>query len=45
MTPSGVLTELVIPTANVGPAGIAVGSDGALWFAERNVDKIGRLKP
>ncbi len=38
-----VITEWIIPTANSGPMGIAAGSDGALWFAEQNGGKIGRI--
>jgi virginiamycin B lyase len=37
------VTEFAVPSAFSGPAGITVGSDGALWFAENNADKIGRI--
>lgn len=39
----GIFTEFKVPTASAVPAGIAMGPDGALWFAELNVDKIGRI--
>jgi len=32
-----------VPTASSGPAGIAAGPDGALWFAEQRTNKIGRI--
>jgi virginiamycin B lyase len=41
ITPTGTITELPIPTANSGPAGIAAGADGNLWFTEASGDKIG----
>jgi virginiamycin B lyase len=37
------ITEFPIPTAGSGPNDIAAGSDGALWFTENGVDKIGRI--
>jgi streptogramin lyase len=36
-------TEFSIPTAKSGPFGITAGPDGALWFAENNANKIGRI--
>jgi hypothetical protein len=36
-------TEYPIPTANSRPEGITTGPDGALWFSESNVNKIGRV--
>jgi streptogramin lyase len=36
-------TEFPIPTANSEPIGIAPGPDGALWFTEPLVNKIGRI--
>jgi streptogramin lyase len=36
-------TEFPTPTANSGPYGITTGPDGALWFTERNANKIGRI--
>jgi streptogramin lyase len=32
-------------TAGAQPNGIARGPDGAMWFTERGVDKIGRIAP
>jgi virginiamycin B lyase len=43
VTPSGAITEYLIPTAASGVAGITVGPDGALWFAENTKNKIGRI--
>ncbi len=37
------IAEYPIPTANSGPNGMAVGSDGALWFVETTGNKIGRI--
>ncbi len=37
------ITEWTIPTAGSGPHYITTGPDGALWFTERLVDKIGRI--
>ena len=34
MTTSGAFTKYTIPTANIRPAGITAGPDGALWFTE-----------
>jgi len=36
-------TEYKVPTAMSWPSGIAVGSDGALWFTEKFSLKIGRI--
>ncbi len=36
-------TEYNVPTAMSWPTGIAVGSDGALWFTEQLSQKIGRI--
>jgi len=39
-----IIREFPIPTPNSDPIGIALGPDGALWFAEENVsNKIGRI--
>jgi len=43
MTPSGVITEFPIPTANSGVESIAVSTDGALWFTETTASKVGRI--
>lgn len=32
-------------TVNIGPWGITTGPDGALWFTENNIGKIGRVTP
>ena len=37
------ITEFSVPTASGYPFGIAVGPDGALWFAELSGTKIGRI--
>jgi len=36
-------TEYPIPTPKSEPGGIALGSDGAVWFTETRGNKIGRL--
>jgi streptogramin lyase len=41
---TGDVTEFTVPTAVSLPQGIAVGSDGAVWFAERSANAIGRLE-
>jgi virginiamycin B lyase len=38
------IREYTIPSRFSSPAGIAVGANGAIWFAESNADKIGVLK-
>ena len=42
-TPSGAITEYVLPTAHSKPGGIVAGPDGALWFAEHAGNQIGRI--
>jgi virginiamycin B lyase len=37
------ITEFAIPTSGSQPVGIVAGPDGALWFAEGNGSKIGRI--
>jgi virginiamycin B lyase len=39
----GGITEYAIPTALSLPQGVTIGPDGAVWFAERTGDAIGRL--
>jgi virginiamycin B lyase len=39
------ITEYSVPTPGAGPFGITTGPDGALWFTEFSVDKIGRVTP
>src|SRR6266566_3707810 len=41
---SGKIREFAVPTAGSSPAGITVGPDGDLWFAEA-AGKIGRITP
>lgn len=38
-----IVAEFPIPSAYSEPTGIAAGPDGALWFAESQRDKIGRV--
>jgi len=46
VTPSGQITEFVIPTNNSTPLGITAGPDGNIWFTEHNnTYKIGRITP
>jgi virginiamycin B lyase len=40
---TGDIVEYAVPTANSVPLGLALGSDGALWFTERNAGAIGRM--
>jgi hypothetical protein len=43
---TGIITEFSAGiTANAQPFGIAAGPDGNLWFAESNIDRIGRITP
>ncbi len=42
-TPNPDISEYPLPTANAYPHGITSGPDGALWFAECNANKIGRI--
>jgi streptogramin lyase len=37
------VSEFALPTSSSTPAGIAAGSDGALWFTEFFGNKIGRI--
>ena len=37
------ITEFALPTADSLPGPIVAGLDGALWFAERNTNKIARM--
>ena len=39
------IDEFGTPSANSGPVGIAIGSDGNLWFTEYNALNIGQLTP
>jgi virginiamycin B lyase len=40
----GDVTGFVVPTAGALPHGVTRGPDGAIWFTERFVGKIGRLE-
>ncbi len=39
------IREWDVPTKNANPHDPAVGPDGALWFTEQFVNKLGRLDP
>jgi streptogramin lyase len=39
------IREIPVPTPSSAPSDITVGPDGAVWFTERDADKIGRVKP
>lgn len=39
----GAITEFPIPTASSQPFGIVAGPDNAIWFTEKNSNKIGRI--
>ena len=39
------IREWAVPTKGAHPHDPAVGGDGALWFTEQMVNKIGRLDP
>jgi virginiamycin B lyase len=41
---AGRIKEFVVPTSSAHPAGIALGPDGAVWFAELATNAIGRLQ-
>lgn len=43
MTPTGTLTQYLVPTANAGLDRITSGYDLALFFTETNANKIGRV--
>jgi hypothetical protein len=43
ITPSGVITEYNVPTANSGPQNITTGADGTIWFTEQNAGNIAKL--
>lgn len=39
------ITETPVTTAASEPNGVAIGSDGSLWFTQQTASKIGRLNP
>src|SRR5207244_3626047 len=41
---AGRIREFVVPTRDSHPGGIALGSDGAVWFTELATNAIGRLQ-
>lgn len=43
MTPSGVLTEIELPTPGSGPGDIVAGPDGNLWFLEESARRVARV--
>jgi virginiamycin B lyase len=43
ITPAGVVTEFVLPTAGVQPTAITSGADDSLWFTEAGAASIGRI--
>src|SRR5215469_350144 len=45
ISPSGTITEFVVPTPESRPHSITAGPDGNLWFTEDLGDNIGRITP
>ncbi|HEX3697853.1 MAG TPA: hypothetical protein VH374_20940 [Polyangia bacterium] len=43
ITPMGAISEYTIPSANADGAGIALGPDKNIWFAELSTNKIARI--
>lgn len=43
ISPTGGITRFPLPEREVGPAAIASGPDGALWFTETYKPRIGRI--
>src|SRR5436309_10199056 len=41
---AGRIREFVVPTRDAHPGGIALGSDGAVWFTELATNAIGKLQ-
>ena len=39
----GTFREWTLPTPDAMPIGLVLGGDGALWFAEKAVNQIGRI--
>jgi streptogramin lyase len=45
ITPTGVVTEFLLPNENSGLVDITAGPDGNLWFTEQDGNRIGRITP
>jgi virginiamycin B lyase len=45
VTPGGKIVEVALPKRNALPWGIVVDAKGGVWFAEHNLDAIGRYTP
>jgi virginiamycin B lyase len=43
--PEVTVTEYPLPTPGAAPFGIALGPDGAVWFAELSGRQVGRIAP
>jgi len=43
VSPAGAVTTYSLPRTGAEPLGITTGSDGWIWFAERAVDRVGRI--
>jgi streptogramin lyase len=42
---SGQITEFPVPSENTGIAGVAIGSDGNIWFTQNDVGRVGGMRP
>lgn len=40
-----IIIEYPIPTTNSNPSGITLGPEGALWFTELTVTRLGGSRP
>ena len=45
VTSESFVAEYAVETQGSGPAGIDIGPDGYVWFAEMNSNRIGRINP
>jgi len=45
LTPSGELSEFVLPGGGGYPTRLAVGSDGNIWFTAAEADRVGYITP
>jgi virginiamycin B lyase len=43
ITMAGTITEYPLPTSDAGPSGLTVGSDGAIWILENQVNAVVRM--